>query len=120
VAEDLVNAIGLANEGNEVLDRQVALLHDEFDGCDGVGKVEREMASLLGLHQRHQDIQPVALGRVALGAHQALNRLQRRLVVPARSDRFDLHSLALLHMSTEDRSPVTTGYFSAAGPVRAG
>ena len=48
------------------------MFHTELDRLDGIGRVHRVVLRLVGVDQRRQDIEPVALGRTAGGAPQAV------------------------------------------------
>jgi hypothetical protein len=46
-----------------------------------------------GLDQRHENVEAVALRRVALRAHQALDLLERAAMVALGSDRSNIHGV---------------------------
>lgn len=53
------------------------LFHVEFDGLDGVGRVHRIVLGFIGIDERREHIQPVAVARPRLRAPQALDLLER-------------------------------------------
>ena len=50
---------------------------------------------LPGLDQRHQNIQAVTFGRVALSRHQAFDLLERTAIVSVGFDWYDFHGASL-------------------------
>jgi hypothetical protein len=64
--EHLVHAIAAADEGNEIAGLKTALLHMIPDRLNGVGKVEWKALAFPGLHQRHEHVQAIPLGRMCL------------------------------------------------------
>jgi hypothetical protein len=49
------------------------------------------MFGLVGLHQRGQNVEPVALRSAALGRHQRSDRSKRCFVIPSSPDWSDVH-----------------------------
>jgi len=89
--EHLVNAIGPANVGHEVIDREIALLHYKPDRLDRVRQIEWKVFRLVGLYERGQDVKTIALGRAGFRLHQPLYGSQGCSIVPLVSDRLDFH-----------------------------
>ena len=67
--QHFVHAIPAAYIGYEIAGLQAALLHVVPYCFNRVRQIEGIVLSFPGLHQRHQHIEPIALGRIASGIH---------------------------------------------------
>lgn len=92
-AQHLIDPVGTADDRLEVLHRQAALLHPELDRLHRVGRVDRKVPGLVGLYQRGQDVQTIALRRARrrVRFHQRRDVAERRLVVGFGSNGTDVH-----------------------------
>src|SRR5439155_11653628 len=65
----------------QVLSRKTLLLHAELDRLDRIGRIHRVVLRLVGVNQRRQHVESVALGRSAFRAPQTLDIGKSPLVV---------------------------------------
>jgi len=70
--------------------RKPLLLHAELDRLDRVGRIDRIVLRLVGVDQRREHVEAVAFARARFGSPQALDLLERVLVVGLRADRLYL------------------------------
>src|SRR5216684_5229920 len=103
--QNLGDASTRTNDLLQVPPGEPLLLHTEFDRLDGVRWVHRIVFSLIGIDERCEHIETVAVARSRLRAPEALNLLERGFIIPLCPDRLYLtrHAAHLSHRSC--RSP---------------
>src|ERR1700694_5829538 len=103
--QNLGDASARANDPLQVPSGEPLLLHAELDRLDGVSWVHRIVLSLIGIDERCEHIQTVAVTRSRPRAPEALNLVERSLIIPLCPDRPYLtrHAAPLSHQSC--RSP---------------
>jgi len=89
--ENLVHPVATSDEGNEIARLKPALVHMILDRLYRIRKIEPIMLPLPGFHQCDQHVEPIALGRVALRSHQALDLLEGAAVITLGLDWCDVH-----------------------------
>ena len=67
--EDLVNTAAVADLGHQIFRRQPVLLHVVADGGNRIRQVDWVVLGLPGLDEGDQNIEMVAVGRIALRCH---------------------------------------------------
>jgi hypothetical protein len=75
--QNLRHARSRSDERFEVLAGEALLLHAELDRLDRIGRVHRIMLGLIGIDQRRQHIETVALRRAAGRTPKTLDLGQR-------------------------------------------
>jgi len=85
-----------ADDTLQVQPSEPLLLHAEFDRLDWVGGIHRIVLRFIGINERCEHVQPVAGACSRLCAPEALDLLERGLIVPLRPDRPT--SPAMLHL----------------------
>src|SRR5256885_12165878 len=103
--QNIGDASARANDLLQVRSGESLLLHTEFDRLNRVRRVHRIVFSLIGINERCEDVQSVAIARSRLRAPKAFNLLERGLIIPLGPDRLYLtrHAAPLSRQSY--RSP---------------
>jgi hypothetical protein len=78
--QNLRNARSRSDERFQVLTREALLLHAGLDRVDRIGRLHRIMLGLIGIDQRCEHIETVALRRAALRTPKTLDIRQGLLV----------------------------------------
>src|SRR3546814_14170978 len=88
-----MDAIGLADRGNQILHGQAALFHAETNCFDGVGRLDRGMPGFVGFHQRDHDLEAVAFlaARLRLVVDVSGHLAHCGLVIGPGTDAMDVH-----------------------------
>ena len=93
--EDLSDASPRADEFLQVPPCEFLLRHPEFDRLNWIRWIHWIVLRLIGIDEGRKHIEPVAIARSCLRAPQPTDLLERRFMVPLRTDR--------LHLSVQAR-----------------